>query len=67
MTKPPMNEELQLLRAADLARLLSVDVRSVWRLLAAGVLPAPIRLGARTVRWKAGEIAAAIERVGGAR
>ena len=34
-----------------LARMLSSSVRSVWRRLAAGDLPKPVRIG-RSVRWE---------------
>ena len=40
-----------LLSVADVARMLSVSVRHVWRLRDSGNLPAPIYLG-RTVRWR---------------
>ena len=40
-----------LLSVADVARMLSVSVRYVWRLRDSGNLPAPIYLG-RTVRWR---------------
>lgn len=40
----------QQMMARDLAKLLQVSVRNVWRLRSAGRLPAPIRI-ARVVRW----------------
>lgn len=40
-----------LLTAGDLARLLQVSRRTLWRLLAAGLLPRPIALSGRLRRW----------------
>ena len=48
---PPSTAEPVLLSVADVARMLSVSVRHVWRLRDSGDLPAPIYLG-RTVRWR---------------
>ena len=61
-TSPPVSnpapiEPPLLLSAADLAHLLSIGTRTVWRLRDAGDLPAPIRLG-KLIRWRK----AAIER-----
>ncbi|MCC6970887.1 MAG: helix-turn-helix domain-containing protein [Phycisphaerales bacterium] len=44
-----------LLRARDVAALLAISVRCVWRLAASGDLPRPIRLGGST-RWRAHEL-----------
>lgn len=41
--------------ARELAEMLDVSLRQVWRLNAAGKLPKPIRLGG-SVRWKRAEI-----------
>lgn len=40
----------QLLNVKDVARLLNVSVRQVWRRLSAGQLPQPVRIG-KSVRW----------------
>ena len=53
---------MRLLTAKQVAEALGVHRRSVWRLTAAGVLPAPIRLGPKLVRWRAADIWRAIER-----
>lgn len=53
-TPPP---EPVLLSATELARMLAISVRHVWRLRDAGDLPAPIKLG-KLIRWRK----AAIER-----
>lgn len=41
--------------ARELAEMLNVSLRQVWRLNSAGKLPKPIRLGG-SVRWKRAEI-----------
>ena len=47
-TGPP--PEPILMSAADLAAMLGISIRHVWRLRDAGELPKPIKLGA-LVRW----------------
>lgn len=54
-SRPP-----KLLRDRDLARTLNISVRSVWKLVADGELPAPIRLG-RSTRWREHDIARWLE------
>lgn len=39
-----------LLKAEDLAELLGISLRSVWRRIADGSVPKPVRIG-RLVRW----------------
>ena len=55
------DDSASLLSAEKLAALLDISVRTLWRLRAAGKLPAPVRLGG-SVRWRAQEIAIWIER-----
>ena len=45
----------RLLTAKQLATVLAISIRTVWRLDAAGRLPRPIRLGG-SVRWRGSEI-----------
>lgn len=45
------HEEMALMDARDVSRRLSVSTRTVWRLLSAGQLPKPVRIG-RSVRWR---------------
>jgi predicted DNA-binding transcriptional regulator AlpA len=45
-----------LLTSRQVADRLSVSVRTVWRLVAAGKFPQPIRYNRKLVRWKAIEI-----------
>ena len=42
--------EKTLLTAKDLAELLGVSLRSVWRRISDGTVPKPVRIG-RLVRW----------------
>lgn len=50
MTEMQSKETRVLIDVAKVARMLSVSTRTVWRLVSAGKLPAPIRVG-RSVRW----------------
>ena len=49
------NTQAIAISASDLAQLLGVSLRQVWRLNAAGRLPSPVRLGG-SVRWNREEI-----------
>jgi excisionase family DNA binding protein len=49
-------ESDRLIDATDLAHMLSVSRRQVWRLRAAGEIPAPVRVGSRSVRWRTSDI-----------
>jgi len=49
----------QLLRVNEVAELLRISPRQVWKLRAMGRLPEPVRLG-RSVRWRARELDAFI-------
>ncbi len=55
-TLAPDLEAHRLLAVREVAALLGVSVRAVWRLVSAGRLPAPVRISTRTVRWKLAEI-----------
>jgi excisionase family DNA binding protein len=48
------------LSAAEVAELLGISRRHVWKLLASGRLPEPIRLG-RSVRWLRDDLLAHLE------
>jgi len=50
-----LDQDLALLTASELAQVLGTSTRTVWRLLAAGKLPKPVRLGARP-RWPVEEL-----------
>lgn len=58
-------EKAQLLTVEDVAGLLKLHVRSVWRAASAGLLPKPIKVGGST-RWRLVDIQAYIEdQIGG--
>jgi excisionase family DNA binding protein len=59
----PSDKELWTVR--EIARRLSVSERTVWRLAAQGVLPAPVRLGSRCSRWRAADVRDAVNRLAG--
>jgi predicted DNA-binding transcriptional regulator AlpA len=44
--------EVTLLSVRQVADLLGVHPRSVWRLAQTGDIPAPIRLSERVIRWR---------------
>lgn len=45
-----------LLDVRQVAAMLRVSTRTVWRMAATGVLPPPIRLSPRLVRWRSDDI-----------
>jgi predicted DNA-binding transcriptional regulator AlpA len=47
---------VDLLTAKDVARRLSIGVRTLWRLVASGQMPQPIRYNRKLVRWKVTDI-----------
>lgn len=53
--QPAEASEPLLITAAELARLLKISTRTLWRLQSAGRLPAPVRFGG-TVRWRQDEV-----------
>lgn len=44
--------KLQHLKVQEVAELLGVHRRTVWRLVSSGDLPEPIRISAKVVRWR---------------
>ena len=50
-----------LISAEELAKLMHVSERTLWRLLSAGKVPKPVRIG-RNTRWKLAEVTDWIER-----
>ena len=51
-TKAPPEPTDQLMTAAQVADLLGIGQRSVWRWRSEGRIPAPVLLGPRTARWR---------------
>lgn len=49
-----------LLKAPEVARVLGVDVRTVWRWASSGTIPAPLRIGG-TTRWRRSELDAFLD------
>ena len=47
-----------LIDAAELARMLSVSKQTVVRMTESGRLPEPLRLSAKTIRWRRADIEA---------
>lgn len=58
--------DTELLRNSDLRRELKIGRSTIWRWVAEGRLPAPIRIG-RVTAWRRSDIAALIERLAGQR
>lgn len=52
-----MNESVLLLTAREVANLLRISLRTLWRLKSAGRLPEPVRLGA-ALRWRVTDLQA---------
>lgn len=50
-----------LIPAEEVALMLGVSERTLWRLLSAGKVPEPLRIG-RNTRWRAAEVREWIER-----
>ena len=58
-----MNASIRLLTVKELADLLGIHERSVWRLAAVaeggqGSFPKPLRIGPKTVRWRPADVEA---------
>jgi excisionase family DNA binding protein len=63
-TEPAGGSEIpDLLTVHELAGILKLSHRSIWRLVRSGQLPTPIHLGSST-RWRVDEIAAWLKRGG---
>jgi excisionase family DNA binding protein len=57
-----MNTETTMLLTADeVAAMLGVSERTLWRLLSAGKVPKPVRFG-RNTRWRVDEVKEWIDR-----
>jgi excisionase family DNA binding protein len=46
----------------EVAELLGVNVRTVWRMAQTGDIPAPIRLSERIVRWRLSDLRQHLDR-----
>jgi len=56
----PKTSTPRMIDVTEVATILSVSTRTVWRLVSSGELPQPIRFG-RNVRWRASDIEEWIE------
>jgi len=60
-----MHEDIEqldtLLTVKDVAEILSIGVRTVWRWRALGKIPSPVRLTRQTLRWKASQLQAYLD------
>jgi excisionase family DNA binding protein len=54
----------ELMTSQQVAELLVVSVRTVWRLVASGKFPQPVRYNRKLVRWKSAEVSRYIESLG---
>ena len=45
-----------LLTADQVARVLSVSLRKLWRMKAAGELPSPVKVGVKGTRWRSSDL-----------
>lgn len=46
----------RLLRIHEVAARVTFSVRKIWRDVAAGSFPQPVRLGPRTIRWRESDV-----------
>ncbi|WP_350212643.1 helix-turn-helix domain-containing protein [Botrimarina sp.] len=51
----PIGDPSRLISAEEVADMLSISTRTVWRLLSTGQMVQPIRIGG-SVRWRLGEV-----------
>jgi excisionase family DNA binding protein len=61
MAKTEPRSGPELLTSQQVAERLSVSVRTLWRLVAAGKFPQPVRYNRKLVRWKSVEVSRYIE------
>ena len=54
--KAETSERAELLTSQQVAERLAMSVRTLWRLVAAGRFPQPVRYNRKLVRWKSVEV-----------
>jgi prophage regulatory protein len=54
--RPVSSFDIDFVTARDVAELLCVSPRTVWRWSATGQLPPPVRVGARCTRWRVSDL-----------
>ena len=62
-----MSQEICLLTARDVCERAALSRATLYRLVAAGRFPKPLKVGSQAVRWRADEIAEHIEKLSAAR
>jgi predicted DNA-binding transcriptional regulator AlpA len=60
---PAVEPVLDLMSAAAVARRLAITTRTLYRLVEAGLVPAPIRFSRKLVRWRAADIERCLEQL----
>lgn len=50
-----LGDDLRLVTAKEVAAMLDISLRTIWRRLSDGTMPPPVRLG-RLVRWRLADI-----------
>lgn len=64
MTQQAPKAAADLLTSQQVADRLAVSVRTLWRLVAAGKVPQPVRYNRKLVRWKSSDVVRYIEALG---
>ncbi|MFO0860647.1 MAG: helix-turn-helix domain-containing protein [Phycisphaerales bacterium] len=54
--------DVAVINVREVAELLGVNTRTVWRMAQAGDIPAPIRLSERVVRWRLSDLREHLDR-----
>ncbi len=54
--------DVAVINVREVAELLGVSARTVWRMSQRGEIPAPIRLGDRVVRWRLSDLREHLDR-----
>lgn len=49
-------EQVRMLKSSEVAELVGVSMRTLWRLLAAGRFPEPVRFNRKVMRWKRADV-----------
>ncbi len=57
-----MNTQSRLLRRSEVVQFCQIGSTTIYRLMRAGLFPAPIRVGPRAVRWQEHELTAWLAR-----
>lgn len=61
LNSKPEESPPALITSETVAKKLSISVRTLWRLVAAGTFPKPVRYNRKLVRWKTKDVEAYLE------